>query len=90
VSYLLDILGHQIFYQLENSILELLVDNLTRLNEKEESDRQGVFHILGTYSLVLSCVRRRLIYRHFRERPWVQSSAIHTPCAKDKYLDLVA
>jgi beta-catenin-like protein 1 len=27
--------------------LELLVDNLSRLNETEESDRQGVFHILG-------------------------------------------
>jgi len=27
--------------------LELLVDNLSRLNEAEESDRQGVFHILG-------------------------------------------
>lgn len=33
--------------QLENSILELLVENLSRLNEKEESDRQGVFHVLG-------------------------------------------
>lgn len=33
--------------QLENSILELLVDNLKRLNEAEESDRQGAFHILG-------------------------------------------
>lgn len=36
--------------QLENSILELLVDNLKRLNETEESDRQGVFHILGLFS----------------------------------------
>lgn len=36
---------------LANSILELLVDNLTRLNEAEESDKQGVFHILGTYQL---------------------------------------
>jgi beta-catenin-like protein 1 len=27
--------------------LELLVDNLSRLNEEEESDRQGVFHVLG-------------------------------------------
>ncbi len=26
------------------------MDNLKRLNEAEESDRQGVFHILGTYS----------------------------------------
>ncbi|KAJ7638860.1 Catenin-beta-like protein [Roridomyces roridus] len=38
---------------LENSILELLVDNLTRLNEAEESDRQGVFHILGTFENIL-------------------------------------
>ncbi|KAG6837436.1 hypothetical protein H0H93_009530 [Arthromyces matolae] len=34
---------------LENSILELLVDNLSRLKEDEESDRQGVFHILGLH-----------------------------------------
>ncbi|KAI0337925.1 DUF1716-domain-containing protein [Trametopsis cervina] len=34
---------------LANSILELLVDNLKRLNEAEESDRQGVFHILGIF-----------------------------------------
>lgn len=27
--------------------MELLVENLSRLNEAEESDRQGVFHILG-------------------------------------------
>jgi beta-catenin-like protein 1 len=33
--------------QLKNAILELLVQNLTRLNESEESDREGVFHILG-------------------------------------------
>ncbi|ESK96043.1 duf1716 domain protein [Moniliophthora roreri MCA 2997] len=39
---------------LENSVLELLVDNLTRLNEEEESDRQGVFHILGTFENILS------------------------------------
>ncbi|KAE9410576.1 DUF1716-domain-containing protein [Gymnopus androsaceus JB14] len=31
---------------LDNSILDLLVGNLKRLNEEEESDRQGVFHIL--------------------------------------------
>lgn len=31
------------FTQTENSIFELLVDNLGRLNEEEESDRQGVF-----------------------------------------------
>lgn len=34
---------------LENSILELLVDNLKRLNEAEEADRQGVFHILAIF-----------------------------------------
>jgi beta-catenin-like protein 1 len=39
--------------QLENSILELLVDNLKRLNENEESDRQGVFHILGVFENIL-------------------------------------
>ena len=33
--------------QVEHSCLELLVDNLSRLNEVEESDRQGVFHVLG-------------------------------------------
>ncbi|KAF9268022.1 DUF1716-domain-containing protein [Marasmius fiardii PR-910] len=39
---------------LENSILELLVDNLKRLHEEGESDRQGVFHILGTFENILS------------------------------------
>ncbi|KAF9567315.1 DUF1716-domain-containing protein [Agrocybe pediades] len=34
---------------IENSTLELLVDNLARLNESEEADRQGVFHILGIF-----------------------------------------
>jgi beta-catenin-like protein 1 len=33
--------------QVENSIFDLLSDNLKRVNESEESDRQGVFHILG-------------------------------------------
>ncbi|KAF7301706.1 DUF1716 domain-containing protein [Mycena indigotica] len=37
----------------ENSILELLVDNLTRLNEAEESDRVGVFHIMGIFENIL-------------------------------------
>ena len=36
--------------QLEHSILELLVDNLSRLNETEEADRQGVFDVLGLFS----------------------------------------
>jgi beta-catenin-like protein 1 len=38
------------FVQQAHSILELLVDNLSRLKEEEESDRQGVFHILGEYA----------------------------------------
>ncbi|THH06691.1 hypothetical protein EW145_g3905 [Phellinidium pouzarii] len=38
---------------LENSILELLVDNLMRLNETEESDRQGVFDIMGIFESIL-------------------------------------
>ncbi|KDQ64547.1 hypothetical protein JAAARDRAFT_187869 [Jaapia argillacea MUCL 33604] len=38
---------------LEQSILELLVDNLRRLKEDEESDRQGVFHVLGVFENVL-------------------------------------
>ncbi|KAI0921129.1 hypothetical protein AcW2_006206 [Taiwanofungus camphoratus] len=38
---------------LANSIFELLVDNLGRLNEDEESDRLGVFHILGIFENIL-------------------------------------
>lgn len=34
-------------FKLENSIMELLVNNLSRLNEDEEADRQGAFHVLG-------------------------------------------
>ncbi|KAF8974523.1 DUF1716-domain-containing protein [Flammula alnicola] len=36
-----------------NSALELLVDNLMRLNEQEEADRQGVFHVLGIFENVI-------------------------------------
>ncbi|KAK4683965.1 beta-catenin-like protein 1, partial [Tremellales sp. Uapishka_1] len=39
---------------LNNSILDLLVANLSRLNEAEETDRQGIFHILGTFENLLS------------------------------------
>ncbi|KAF9009026.1 Catenin-beta-like protein [Cyathus striatus] len=39
---------------LENSILELLVDNLGRMNEAEDSDRQGVFHVLGIFENILA------------------------------------
>ncbi|KAK7470595.1 hypothetical protein VKT23_002019 [Stygiomarasmius scandens] len=38
---------------LEHSILDLLVDNLKRLNEDEESDRQGLFHVLGIFENIL-------------------------------------
>ncbi|KAF8505761.1 DUF1716-domain-containing protein [Russula emetica] len=34
---------------LDLSILELLVDNMTRLNEAEEADRQGIYHVLGIF-----------------------------------------
>jgi hypothetical protein len=37
-------------------MLDLLASNLTRLNETEEADRQGVFHILGTCDSRLSDV----------------------------------
>ncbi|KAJ3565731.1 hypothetical protein NP233_g7450 [Leucocoprinus birnbaumii] len=33
----------------ENNIFDLLIDNLKRVNEAEESDRQGLFHILGIF-----------------------------------------
>jgi len=39
---------------LENSFLELLVENLNRLNEEEEVDRLGVFHVLGILENVLA------------------------------------
>jgi beta-catenin-like protein 1 len=32
-------------------MLDLLVSNLSRLDETEEADRQGVFHVLGKDSL---------------------------------------
>lgn len=40
--------------QLSHSIFELLVSNLMRLNEEEETDRQGVFHILGVFENLLT------------------------------------
>ncbi|KAH7105510.1 DUF1716-domain-containing protein [Auriculariales sp. MPI-PUGE-AT-0066] len=38
---------------LENSVMELLVQNLDRLNEEEEADRQGVFQILGIFENII-------------------------------------
>lgn len=40
--------------QLENTVLELLVSNLGRFNEQEESDRQGVYHTLGIFENVIA------------------------------------
>ena len=37
------------FLKLDHSILELLVDNMTRFNEAEEADRQGIYHVLGIF-----------------------------------------
>ena len=34
--------------------MELLVENLNRLNEEEEADRLGVFHVLGILENVLA------------------------------------
>ncbi|KAI8084798.1 Catenin-beta-like protein [Halteromyces radiatus] len=39
---------------LENELLELLVQNLDRLDENEEGDRQGVFKILSIFENLLS------------------------------------
>jgi hypothetical protein len=36
--------------------MELLVDNLSRMNEQEESDKSGIFHTLGEYILKPSLV----------------------------------
>ena len=40
--------------QLNNSVLDLLVANLSRLNEAEEGDSRGVFNILGVFENLLS------------------------------------
>lgn len=40
--------------QISNSVFELLVSNLERLDEKEDADRQGVFAILGVFENLLS------------------------------------
>jgi beta-catenin-like protein 1 len=40
--------------QLNDSLLDLLVANLSRLNEAESTDSQGVFSILGVFENLLS------------------------------------
>ncbi|WVW81453.1 hypothetical protein I302_103447 [Kwoniella bestiolae CBS 10118] len=47
-------MGELIDELLNNSLLDLLVANLSRLNEEEETDSQGVFHILGVFENLLS------------------------------------
>ena len=47
-------LGMRLSTQLNNSILDLLVANLARLNESEETDERGVFQILGVFENLLS------------------------------------
>ncbi|WWD06053.1 hypothetical protein V865_004138 [Kwoniella europaea PYCC6329] len=47
-------MGELIDELLNNSLLDLLVANLSRLNEEEETDSQGVFQILGVFENLLS------------------------------------
>lgn len=42
--------------KLNNSILDLLVSNIARLDEEEETDRQGVFHILGIFENLIAFI----------------------------------
>jgi hypothetical protein len=44
-----------LLFQLKESILELLVQNFGRFNEEDESDGQGLFHVLGTPFSDLTC-----------------------------------
>ncbi|KAI8074278.1 Catenin-beta-like protein [Gilbertella persicaria] len=39
---------------MDNELLPLLVQNLDRLDEKEETDRQGVFKIMGIFESIIS------------------------------------
>lgn len=43
-------------FQLNNSLLDLLVSNIGRLHEEEETDRQGIFHILGVFENLVSFI----------------------------------
>lgn len=38
----------------KHSLLELLVSNFSRFNEEEESDRQGLFHVLGIFENMIA------------------------------------
>ncbi|KAI0320799.1 DUF1716-domain-containing protein [Amylostereum chailletii] len=58
---------------LNHSILELLVDNMTRFNEAEEADRQGIFHVLGIFENIVGSnptLAERLILKT-KLLPWI-------------------
>ncbi|KAI0035998.1 Catenin-beta-like protein [Vararia minispora EC-137] len=59
--------------QLDLSILELLVDNMTRFNEAEDADRQGIFHVLGIFENIVGsnpALAERLILKT-KLLPWL-------------------
>lgn len=51
--------------QIENQILDLLAQNLHRLNDVEESDGQGMFHTLGQFTPMLECSVAPLLTSRF-------------------------
>ena len=63
--------------------MELLVDNLSRLNEDEEADRQGVFHVLGQDTCPMRFASLTS-YRYLRELTWLQPRSSNTTSLKDK------
>ena len=67
-------------FQLKESILELLVQNFGRFNEEDESDRQGLFHVLGarSFQCYLCCRSLILTASHLREPFGCQPGASRT------------
>ena len=65
--------------QVENQALDLLVDNLARLNESDEADRQGVFHVLGIANqrCQFLLALQPYVHRNIRERCRVQPGSVH-------------
>lgn len=72
--------------KLENSILELLVDNLGRLNETEESDRQGVFHVLGQHLLQFLPAAVQLNILQVYSRTSLDSTPIYQPSSSRRQI----
>lgn len=57
--------------------MELLVDNMTRLNEAEEADRQGIFHVLGIFEIFVGSkppLAERLVLKT-KLLPWLLNRA---------------